>query len=1319
VIVSKSKKSREEAHNKEGKLSSRIQASRYPQKTPLDMLAEERMGGPRSIEGYNFQFWYAVYKTLSHFATNVSQEEVIRLEGVEDVDIISTFSEFIQVKSSKNKFNASTFWDADVLQNFAEAYIIDGQSRFRFVHNMDFAKGYLYDLANASKRQTPLSSSDLEFWQKKFDDFKNSEKAKRWNWANFDLGDFLSTITFEKLDESSLRSEARRLLILNHDVASGNEQQYLNALYILVKDTSRQKQEIKQNDLISCIDSVKEDIAKGPVLLAVQRKWLNYVDFYAEINADSMSSYFEGKAARPTHIAAGLPVRRGRWEERVLRSFRESEVIVIRASSGQGKSTLAWQVAFDLQKEGWTPFELISCEDGKMVGEIARFIESRVKVGKRPLIIIDGLRREVSAWHSLVKYTLDLQVKYIVTTRAEDWYHFGGDQSQFRLKIVDVEMNKEEAKEIFDLFKNGHKLYPTINSWQAAWEKVADRGLLIEYVYLLTKGEMIKERLSHQISHLDVEPDGKSKLEILRLVSAADLCCVRLSTSSLVRSIESRIGFVGDRGQCLKSLEEEYYIQIEDKEYVKGLHPVRSKHIADLLHKTLPLRETLFNLLCLIEADAIFDFSAYAPLLVTGKQRTLLLNQVAAYVADKSYGDIVNVIDGLFSTDALQHWKENQSSYDDIFAQKMGVFAIFAFPWSGTNIDDFAVGRLKPVESLSSKIYEIRKTFNPKKFDTHRFIQALSSASAKTEFANDLSGLGRLALWFLKFDVACPPFLKINEAQLWDALQSLELEDSGELFAACYKICPEMYQAFLNKCKPEIVGMLKTKTNSLTISENNSDLLIEYFIELESKNSLSEQSVNRINKIVPFLYPQYKTYSTQGLWPPDLASYIKFDESKKQISLKSLPSPFDIHVNKIWKARIDANYESPSVYDWQKHWHTIRNKSQELATEYIEAFEALILQDQKRFNKGANKIAKLKGAIISLLDSGKEFPTKLNAEVDSEKFEKELKDISDWASPWRRFITQQPTSRQNQISYFNRLNFAIQDTCIALLNMQIAYDKIAAASFSYFNVSRLKDQEKKTYHFLLKIVFFLALEPDKIGHLAVPRSAVNQWWAELDKKRIEKINKVLTHLEKDIQTEFIRPLYTVQRGSIREAAIGMKGLKPDQFDEVFLKSLIRDLSNLAEIEIDQYLLMFIDDENHLQRRDAILLTKDCLSHVRAFKGTAKEFEWSNYNEPLLVLFQEDTLQSLPEITLKIDPSLLLIRNITVNLWRVTEVRRRLSANGEVESAWMKELVDILRLELNDFLASLKAETSQETWKAYNDLVEAVLSGDESYTSGLF
>jgi hypothetical protein len=1348
MILSKKSKSRKKDRNEEGKTSSLSQSLKSSPKTPLDILAEKRTGGSASIQGFHFQFDYAVYKVLSHLTlADRSDLKFIRLEGIEDIDVVFRLStshssaEFIQVKYSKNDIDAGTFWARGILQNFAEAYITDNQSRFRLVYNMNFAKGHLSNLAAVCKKHATPSSSDLEFWRKKFDDFKNEDEAKEWNWAAFDLVDFLSRLTFERHSDSFLVNEARSLLISNYNITSGNEQQYLSAVFLLVEDKSRQKQEINRMDLIRCIESVKEDISRGPLNLAAQGRWLDCINFDAGIETESSSSYFEGKAARPAHIAAGLPVRRKKWEGDILQRFQESDVIVIRASSGQGKSTLAWQVAFGLQDTGWTPYELLWCGDEKLIGNIVTLIESQIRVGKLPLIIVDGLRTEVSAWHSLAKQTLNLPVKYIVTTREEDWYRFGADLSQLRLGMVNIEMAKEEAEKIFHQFKNAKKIHPSVGSWQSAWEKVADRGLLIEYVYLLTQGEMIEERLSHQIDRLGAEPESQSKLEILRLVAVADLCRVRLATSSLISSIENRIGFVGDRGECLKSLQEEYYIQVEDREYVEGLHPIRSEHIANLLHQTLPLQETLLNLFPLVEADAIFDFSAYAPLLVEGKQRISSLNKLAEYISNKSYHDIVNVIEGLFSTDALQHWRENQSIYDDIFAHRMGMWSIYAFPWSGLEITDLnklAVGELQaPFEYLSEKITKINKTIDPRKFDTFIFIQALSAALAESEFADDLSSLGRLAFWFIRFSMDCPLFLNINHAHLRDAFQSLELEDSGELFTACYAIRPDIYEAFFNTCRSEIVGLLKIRTNTLTISENNSDLLIEYFIDFESDSGINEQSVSRIDFIAPFFHPQYKTYITQGLRPSlqGLDTYLDFDESKKQIPLKNLPRSFDIHVNRIWKNGIDSNYESPSVYEWQKQWYTVRCKSHELAIEYANLFEAILKRSKARFNSSANKIKSLHRAIIPSLDSIKEFPAGDNKEFDSEKFKTELRAITAWASSWRTFIDQQSTPNQDDNSYLNRLNSNIQEAYSKLESMQDAYDKIAITTFSYFDVSPLKNQEKKAYKYLPKVINFVASESHKIGRIAAPRSAVDQWWDQLDKKRIEGINEVLTYLEKDTDIECVRPTFTVEHDLVREAAIGIKGIRSEQLDDVLLKVmyglrseqlndiLLKPLSrcprDLADTEADQYLFLFVDDDNHSQWPYAILLTKNCLRLVKEFAGTGKEFEWNNYDRPRLVPLKEEVLQTLPGISpAKTDEAFLSLSEVMVNLWRITAVRQRLSPNVKVESTWLKNLEDNYYLELKNSLANLKANAPQETWRGYHNLTEAVVNGGESLTVGL-
>jgi hypothetical protein len=54
-----------------------------------------------------------------------------------------------------------------------------------------------------------------------------------------------------------------------------------------------------------------------------------------------------------------------------------------------------------------------------------------------------------------------------------------------------------------------------------------------------------------------------------------------------------------------------------------------------------------------------------------------------------------------------------------------------------------------------------------------------------------------------------------------------------------------MYQAIFNELRSEIIGLLKKRTNTLTVREDDFDLHIEYLIEFDSDLSLNEQSINR------------------------------------------------------------------------------------------------------------------------------------------------------------------------------------------------------------------------------------------------------------------------------------------------------------------------------------------------------------------------------------------------------------------------------------------------------------------------------------------
>ena len=87
------------------------------------------------------------------------------------------------------------------------------------------------------------------------------------------------------------------------------------------------------------------------------------------------------------------------------------------------------------------------------------FIQSRLKAGLLPLIVIDGLNEDVKDWAYLAEKTQTLRgVKFLLTTREEDWFRYGKQNvSRLHLKGVNIELSEGEAQMLFTAFKNKEK----------------------------------------------------------------------------------------------------------------------------------------------------------------------------------------------------------------------------------------------------------------------------------------------------------------------------------------------------------------------------------------------------------------------------------------------------------------------------------------------------------------------------------------------------------------------------------------------------------------------------------------------------------------------------------------------------------------------------------------------------------------------------------------------------------------------------------------------------------------------------------------------
>ena len=226
---------------------------------------------------------------------------------------------------------------------------------------------------------------------------------------------------------------------------------------------------------------------------------------------------------------------------------------------------------------------------------------NRINLGQTPLIVIDGLSADCSSWAELANRLSDEPVQFLITTRQEDWARYGREAYRVKLgELLSLSFTAAEAEQIYQELRRLKRLHNTERPWQSAWESVHEHNLLIEYIYLLTRGELLADRLRSQIHQLNSEIDGGVKLRMLRLIATAHETGLSLRTSRLVRYLSRSFQLQGDQGQLLAQLEAEYYIRF-DEQFITGLHPVRSNHLFQLLHQNFHIADTLLELVSLLE----------------------------------------------------------------------------------------------------------------------------------------------------------------------------------------------------------------------------------------------------------------------------------------------------------------------------------------------------------------------------------------------------------------------------------------------------------------------------------------------------------------------------------------------------------------------------------------------------------------------------------------------------------------------------------------------------------------------------------------------
>lgn len=894
----------------------------------IEKLEQCRTGGQIALTGFSYQHLYSCYMVLSELNDTTN----IRFEGIEDIDyykckLTDKNKMHIQLKYSTRKQDASFL--KDTLKNFLEVYLIDSSRDFKLVYDFEVAQGNLSKLFSNN-----LDKSSILYWKKIIQDIEKENED--WNWGGFSFHRFVKKLRFQRQSKSDLSEKIEQLLIRKYDISTGNYVLFVNGIKVYCLEKMEYRQTINKIELDTIIQNIKDDISKGPHNPA--HNWIKKISF--EVSSDSNDfSYFEGKKATPQDIVMQLPVRRMSTENEVEESIRNNRVTVIKASSGQGKTTMAFQVAYGLRDE-YSIYQLLWCNDAKELNNIVQYFKTRVRLGEKPLIIIDNLDVQQQQWNQLAQYLqeeVSYNYKLLLTTREDDWYTYSGDLSNIKaLQIVKLSLNEQEAKSIFEVLQKAKKLHQSITGWRGSWERVADKRLLIEYVYLLTHGEMLSDRVAHQIFKLNNSETGRVKCEILRKVCLADICGIKIKVKKLIANLIERTG--SDYGELLKSIENEFLIRVNSNDkYVEGLHPVRSQHIVDKLHELIEINDTAIQVVQFTEAEYLPKLFAYLPRIILDNKKDFYSKIAEIFWSNDNHEKYVLALRGVLSGSVNQYYVQNQDIFNDA-NNHGGLFVLLSELNPFIKFEEFGcefrmleeLKRITPDNANIQYLCSLRDSAIKVKLsdtDIFYFCQAIFNTFKGQTLVNDIPSFAMIAYWLLNIDRRFNLSSQICLDDVWSAKDNYNIEIIANIMYTCFCGNKENYTVFVRNNLPMIMDYLKYSTDSLKLYLNNdaNEIHVEYILLPSDVKKGNEESVSRIKSICKAL-PIFDIYCADAIQPKldILEGYEIPDDAHKTMPIRNVIIMFHQEFASIWDKTIMQNYECDSIFDWLSHWLTIR-----------------------------------------------------------------------------------------------------------------------------------------------------------------------------------------------------------------------------------------------------------------------------------------------------------------------------------------------------------------------------------------------------------
>lgn len=1177
----------------------------------LDAVLKKRFHGAVNIRGIRYQILYSILRALQLYDEG-NQSTSIRLEGIEDVDLLGLYIEdkYIQVKSSRNPWNWARL--KDPVKKFLEVYRANSDCSFVLVVNFQLCK----DIAKLAKLDS-LCPRERERIRDKF------RKLCHEIGGTSDEADYIvNRLTIISLPEMEISEQLRPAVFDAFGLASEAVDVYVWVLIARFLDWAANRKTVTSANLDSVRADVGEALARESEFQAYGRGLVDRISWKLDAN---ITDFFEGKGTRSGHIVAGVDVKRSLWIERIGKALNSSRVCIIRSSSGQGKSALLYRYAYEHWSKENT-YVLRIAESSTHVGLICDYLRFRANLGLPIFLLIDNAGWRTRLWPLIAQECAALGIQVLITIRNEDWHRFARE-SLTNYEILEPVLDMDEAREIFRIFKARRQVHISVASADWAYERIGKPRLLMEYVYLLTHGRMLEDRLRDQMRQFLEQREDPAKVEILRRITLADALGAPVLADRLLKDMQLR----DDPQQVLNSLSGEY-INLEDG-VITGFHWVRSDHLAHILHEGYPNPgNTALTVLNAIPPDRIPAFVSNA-LSWQGLSVDMFIKGLAQIAESVNLGIILAFLRGLFEAGEKQFFDANRSLFDESYdlSGPSGPFLLCAdfLPTTELNIisemnstlGNEMGGNYRKMKEIASRVVERTRGRDLVREFLNEIIQYLTPEKLR----DDLVRTGRLLDWCFSCSVSLPAWSAIcGDFLTYADVFSLSLDKFCIVTQGLFRYDERTYRNWFSKERENIIGYLKLHTDCIELRISDEALYIEFFIDPKSKNTVHEQTMSRLRRLhlsVPFC----ERYQSQGLWllPFDLTPPID-DETCKNIPKDRLLFETDVEKNVIWKNVTGSPYLPDSYYKYEELWHDFRKYSllfveglsrnlQKVFTGRRFSIRSVFGEEQllKRLEKSSKNIPTLSAEDLETIGKTLSLPLREILEKHS---------INKWLESLRNFFSHISQYAQNHNMKIGKL--AVSNFLYAvdyLPEMHETFARLFENAPDYFNAGKMNGAEIKAFHELAGLLDVWILNPPKTPQ----RNILRYVKVKKERKRreiIQRVRRALAPLEKrGIAT--VLPLDVYVRHPLQYFPLAFSVNDPCYLEKELME-VIEAITGIKEIVHFFYLIPIHKGARFL--KGGYLISSDKITELR--EGGLKHWETFTPYE-----LSEDVFNCLPHL----------------------------------------------------------------------------------------